>query len=53
MHNIQTITANDSEMEVFFFLPDGPGPHPGPIRASSWLSIFPSGTRALKMMSLP
>ena len=33
MHNIQTITANDSEMEVFFFLPDVPGPHPGIILA--------------------
>lgn len=33
MHNIQTITVNDSEMEVFFFLPDGPGPHPGIILA--------------------
>ena len=49
MHNIQTITANDSEMEVFSSSPTAPGP----IRASSWLSIFPSGTRALKMMSLP
>ena len=48
MHNIQTITVNDSEMEVF-----SSPTAPGPIRASSWLSIFPSGTRALKMMSLP
>ncbi|MFP6771639.1 MAG: dienelactone hydrolase family protein [Alphaproteobacteria bacterium] len=33
MHNIQTVTVNDSEMEVFLFLPDGPGPHQGIILA--------------------
>ena len=49
MHNIQTITVNDSEMEVFFFLPDGPGPHPGIILAQH----IPVGHTGIKMMSLP
>lgn len=33
MHTIETVTVNDSDMEVFLFLPDGPGPHPGIILA--------------------
>ena len=33
MHTIQTVTVQDSEMEVFLFMPQGEGPHPGLILA--------------------
>ena len=33
MHAIQTVTVQDSEMEVFLFQPDGEGPNPGIILA--------------------
>ncbi|MFP6746708.1 MAG: dienelactone hydrolase family protein [Alphaproteobacteria bacterium] len=33
MHAIQTVTVQDSEMEVFLFQPDGEGRHPGIILA--------------------
>ena len=30
---IQTVTVHDSDMEIFLFLPQGEGPHPGLILA--------------------
>ncbi|MBT6426419.1 MAG: hypothetical protein HOK30_02050, partial [Rhodospirillaceae bacterium] len=33
MHTIHTVTVQDSDMEVFLFQPEGPGPHPGIILA--------------------
>ena len=33
MHTIQTVTVHDSDMEIFLFLPQGEGPHPGLILA--------------------
>jgi len=29
MHRVDTLTVNDSPMEVFMYAPDGDGPHPG------------------------
>ena len=33
MHRIETVTVNDSPMEIFLFEPEGPGPHPGLVLA--------------------
>lgn len=33
MHRIDTVTVNDSPMEIFLFEPEGPGPHPGLVLA--------------------
>ena len=32
-HRIDTVTVNDDPMEVFMYLPDGDGPHPGIVLA--------------------
>ena len=32
-HRIDTISVNDNPMEVFMYLPDGEGPHPGIVLA--------------------
>jgi hypothetical protein len=29
MHRIDTVTVNDSSMEIFMYTPDTDGPHPG------------------------
>ena len=28
-HSVETVTVNDSPMEIYTYLPDGDGPHPG------------------------
>ena len=33
MHRIETVTVQDSPMEVFMFEPEGEGPHPGLVLA--------------------
>ena len=33
MHRIETVTVQDSPMEIFMFEPEGPGPHPGIVLA--------------------
>ena len=54
MHTIQTVTVQDSEMEVFLFMPQGEGPHPGLIatigRSRIWLlrtTCWPGGTTCM------
>ncbi|MEC7657882.1 MAG: dienelactone hydrolase family protein, partial [Pseudomonadota bacterium] len=32
-HRIDTVTVNDDPMEIFMYLPDGDGPHPGIVLA--------------------
>ncbi len=33
MHRVETVTVNDSPMEIFVFEPEGDGPHPGIVLA--------------------
>jgi carboxymethylenebutenolidase len=33
VHRIETVTVQDSPMEIFMFEPEGPGPHPGIVLA--------------------
>ena len=37
-HRIDTVTVNDDPMEVFMYLPDGDGPHPGIVARHAYSS---------------